>query len=505
MTIKDTFSTTIIRQTTVAGRPTAELADGASIQEKWNALRNIRNNIQGADGNLKSGYVSVALNGDQALLGRDNSLFSNRSRKEAGTIVVQMLKDIAGEKLADSTPLNQAIDAYFVASKGQFGTQSFAKIFDRLEAMIDPKYREAVYKSDRLNVSIPLELKVPAQIGQTAKLQLAELSRHIDEPSARYFRRLLNPPQVNIASLSQPANSEAAGAAAPAVAVSQKTVVVGDGDGSIGRIMLAAIRNGQIKLDREGFKQLGEILVAEHRSQNSLGKFQADQTIASKIEDVIGRATFSQGDNKLIFIGDILHDRFSNNKVAMKSLIETLHGQGVVFIKGNHDVYDEVDPSGDLDKAKSKKHQDYRYAEQNGFLSAKGLTKQESDEVVAKCFVNAVFDETNGILYTHNGIEKGPQEGTYATGLGVIAASNPKELADKLNAREYRSDDSVFTSFRPADTAMQMDKLGSIGEWNDRKVIFVHGHDSDAGVLGNVVNVNARADKDFCPASAELG
>ena len=501
MAIKDSFSTPIVRQTNVAGKTTTTLSDRASIQEKWNSLRNIRNNIQDKNGSIKSGYVSVMTNGNQTLLGRDNSIFANRSRKEAGPIIAQMLKDVVGDKMLDSAPLNKAIDDYFVASKGQFGTQSFAKIFDRLEAMIDPKFRDTTYSASRLNVSVPIQLKVPAQIGETSKQQLLELMRHIDNPTAIFFRRLFDPPAIKAASITKPDGVEAPQSAA---AVAEKTVTIGDADGSIGRVMTAAISNGQMKLDREGFKLLGEVLVGENRNQNTLSKYQSDAAIADKIEQILSRATFSKGDNKLVFIGDILHDRFSNNKMAMKTLIETLHGQGVVFIKGNHDVYDEVNPDDNLQNIRSRKQADADFAEQNGFFSAKGLSKQQSDELVAQCFVNAYFDEANGVLYTHNGVEAGKVEGTYETGLGTIKANNPKELADKLNETAYVLETSVFTDFRPADDAMQAEAIGSIGKWNDRKVIFVHGHNDNAGALGNVVNVNARKNGDFCPAAVEL-
>jgi hypothetical protein len=257
-----------------------------------------------------------------------------------------------------------------------------------------------------------------------------------------HFTNLLAPPKK-------------AGAVSDVQAVSKPTQVVGDADGSICRMVLAGINAGYMTLPDEQLNELAGVMkeeaiasVAYNRGKNDvLEKFQKNPDIAAKFDRIISNATFQQGHSKIVFLGDILHDRFSNNKQAMDKLIRGLHNGGAVFITGNHDVYGEVNPTDELQLSEEdlvKKCEDEAIAAgeentaelqsgihlyvqenakfklQNGFYGAKQLTKTESDQLLMDCFVNAHLDQESLMLYTHNGFQRAGVDGYYLTAFGIL-------------------------------------------------------------------------------------
>jgi hypothetical protein len=162
----------------------------------------------------------------------------------------------------------------------------------------------------------------------------------------------------------------------------------------------------------------------------------------------------------------------------MDKLIRGLYAQGAVFITGNHDVYDEVNPENNLQLDYEKALEDFtkdlieagkdiaaqknisftaddeKMAReealgafgnfkdiklQNGFHGAKQLDKKGSDQLLKDCFTNAYFDSQTNALYTHNGFEHSGLDDVYLTAFGFLRADNAEELAAKMKASDFNS------------------------------------------------------------------
>ena len=316
-------------------------------------------------------------------------------------------------------------------------------------------------------------------------------------------------------------------------------------------------------LNEPELKLLAEVMDAEaeasraydRMNDDTLVAFQKNPDIAAKLDQIVANATFKPGHHKLVYIGDIVHDRFSNNKVAMDQLIRGLHAQGAVFITGNHDVYDEVNKDniyqlngdqwdqfleqyiadGKIELAKNNKQLSAEQEKgilaefndiklQNVFHGAKQLDKTASDQLLKDCFTNAHFDSQTNALYTHNGFEHSGVDNVYLTAFGFLRADNAEELAEKMNACDFNAegmgleqiakDNPEFsnkfvpqdnhgigedgfiskTGFRPDDSRMQTDQLGPAGKSRaGKQVTIIHGHNAKHGTDGNVENLNARS------------
>jgi hypothetical protein len=364
------------------------------------------------------------------------------------------------------TSLHKELNTYLKKTGDRFGTKSFVNLIDRLDRMIDPdeagQRTVAIVKNDaRFAANFSLMLKTNGCAPQ-ARAQFKEILDSVGPDTASFFKHILSP------GVPKAGNDNS------------RTQVVGDADGSMCRTVLSAINSGHMKLEESKLKLLAEVMDAEATagSNGELKGFQEDQVIANKLDQIVQNATFQSGHYKLVFIGDILHDRFSNNKVAMEKLIRNLHTQDAVFITGNHDVYDEVDPHkdlqvdskkilnsyiekeivagrkkaakigyeytaehqlGDRDKALSRFKEFEGIKLQNGFYGARQLDKTTSDDLLEKCFTNAYFDSQTNALYTHNGFEHSGVKDVYLTAFGFLRAQNAEELAKKMNASDFNS------------------------------------------------------------------
>ena len=356
---------------------------------------------------------------------------------------------------------------YLRETGNRFGTQSFVNLIDRLDKCIPPaeagqRTVATVKKDVRLKAKFVIKLKTE-NCAAEAKPQFGKILDSVCSKTASFFKFMLSPVAV----------SEAEN-------IKSRTQVVGDADGSICRTVLSAINSGHMELKESELKLLAEVMNAEGTavSNGDLKEFQEDQGIADKLDQIVDKATFKPGHHKLVFIGDILHDRFSNNKVAMDKVIRGLHAKGAVFITGNHDVYDEVNPHNDLDlpdnelldklikeeiaagmKEVAKENRDYHAGDrrfdikqaeekfegskiiksQNGFYGAKQIDKTASDKLLKECFTNAYFDSQKNALYTHNGFEYSGVKDVYLTAFGFLRAQNAEELAQKMNDSDFNS------------------------------------------------------------------
>ena len=402
-------------------------------------------------------------------------------KKNATNIVKNLIRDGYGKHLGEGSEkaLLGELNTYLQTTGQRLGTHSFVKLIDRLEKNIAAAEAagpqpEAKVKADvRFKANFNLRLKTEGCAPQ-AKAQFKEIIDLVRPETSSLFKHILSPGVSKVGS------------------VATRTQVVGDADGSMCRTVLSAINSGHMELKEPELKLLAEVMDAEAEASRNgdLKGFQQDHSIAVKLDQIADNATFKQGKHKLVFIGDILHDRFSNNKVAMEKLIRGLHAQGTVFITGNHDVYDEVNPGDNLQKdgrevlqtyidqeiaigkdEATKKNYQYtaddemndrdlaleRFGNfediklQNGFYGAKQLDKAASDKLLKECFTNAYFDSQTNAFYTHNGFEHSGVGDVYLTAFGFLRANNAEELAEKMNTCDFNATGMGLDQIKNAD------------------------------------------------------
>lgn len=523
------------------------------------ALRDMRADLVAKDGKIASGYLSINTRKDGTVnletRGRHELGSWHSDKKDATNIVKDLIKKGYGKELsaASEKALESELNAYLKKTEDRFGTHSFVNLIDLLESSIPAgavleggipagggTESEAKVKSDvRLKAHFRLELKSEGCSPQ-AKSQFQTITDSVRSETALHFQHILSP------GVSRAGN------------IAAHTQVVGDADGSMCRTVLSAINSGHMELAEPELKLLAEVMDAEAKGDPK--SFQKDRSIAGKLDRIVAKATFKPGHHNLVFIGDILHDRFSNNKVAMDKLIRCLHAQGAVFVTGNHDVYGEVNRLGIYqndynfllnalvrsDKRENITDEERRASAsknlappesfekikvQNGFYGAKQLDKAASDQLLKDCFTNAYFESNTNALYTHNGFEHSGVDNVYLTAFGFLRADNAEQLAEKMNACDFNSkgigleqikkdirDFSSWlppknlgigkdgfiskTSFRPDDSRMQTNQLGPAGKTRDgAPVKIIHGHNADHGTHGNVENLNARSPEGFSPVA----
>ncbi len=269
------------------------------------------------------------------------------------------------------------------------------------------------------------------------------------------------------------------------------TIALGDADGSIGRIILAAMQSGYIKCDDKSI--IDELIVILELEANiakdvvkssDLINFQKNENMAKKLSLILSKLTFKCGYFKLICIGDIIHDRFSNNKVATKDLISKLHDVGVVFIRGNHDVknhcFEGFNPLLCLSQA--------------GEFAC--IPLREGEEIsLEERFVNCYYDKDTNKFYIHNGIEYNEEFKIYKTAFAELNdefEENIEFLVREIN--KLKSISYELTNFRPHDNVME-----NIPIFVNNKCKIIHGHNLDSNIKNNVYNINARKSGSYKP------
>lgn len=302
------------------------------------------------------------------------------------------------------------------------------------------------------------------------------------------------------------------------------TYVLADADGSLARVVLLAIQSGHLTLPPDALKDLAQLMLDEYDCLGAGGKnqlqnlknLQADQTRSERMDRIVEQARFQASDNKLVFIGDILYDRLTTNQPAMKALIEGLHGQGAIFIKGNHE--DGTDFRGNRSLLEGFPDVNPMFMGQMlqcGAFAHKSMSEAESKDLEGR-FVNAHVDtRPNGdrVLYIHNGFAYDPQTRLYTTAFGQpFAARTAQEFVATVNPRTAENID-VFTGFRPQDRQMSGDAVGPIGQLDKGRLVIVAGHEGPLDVSGPgrqpgpaCVRVNARGPggRGFQPAAVRL-
>lgn len=472
----------------------ASIQDGTITKDQaQEILHDLKGQLRNTDGSIKPGVLSFSREtGETGETGVISTArwwnFGSRSSEkmaETADLMKQLIRSAYGDVYADGVQAD--LEAYLTTTSSKFGSESFVKLIDSLERPKPPESGEGPAKGaptpGRLQLGQLEALTfhrrpAAAEPDEAARLQLEELDAHLSPQTKTYFDALLAPRALGTGT----------------------TRVLGDGDGSVARMTLMAIHSGRMQLGSDGLKKLAtamnkEAAAGNSRDPSALRDFQSDRQLARDLDEMVSGAFFLPGQGDLIFIGDIMHDRFSCDKRVTANLVSALHDTGAVFIKGNHDVYDECFASD---------HSPALRQNQSGERAIQ-LPPTEAREV-ERLFVHAHYDSTTATFYSHNGVRLKPgTENVYQTAFGEITADSPQELAERMRKTEYLSDKWVFTNYRPKDTEMQTSHMGPAGRTETHDVRFVHGHDDNFGVSGNVVNVNARQKSSrFAPVGVVL-
>ena len=471
----------------------------ASIQDRTisperaqEILHNLKGQLRNTDGSIKPGVLSFSREtgetGETGVISTarwwNSGSRSSEKMAETADLMKQLIRSAYGDVYADGVEAD--LETYLTTTSSKFGSESFVKLIDSLERPKAPESGEGPAKGaptpGRLQLGQLEALTfhrrlAEAEPDEAARRQLEELDAHLSPQTKTYFHALLAPRALSAGT----------------------TRVLGDGDGSVARMTLMAIHSGRMQLGSDGLKKLAtamnkEAAAGNSRDPSALTDFQSDGQLATDLDEMVSGAEFLQGQGDLIFIGDIMHDRFSCDKRVTANLVGELHRTGAVFIKGNHDVYDECFAG----------HKRALGLNQSG-ENAIQLSSTDAREV-ERLFVHAHYDSTTATFYSHNGVRLKPEtENVYQTAFGEIIANSPQELAERMRETPYLvSDRGFFTNYRPKDTDMHTSHMGPAGQTPTRDVRFVHGHNDNFGTSGNVVNVNARQKSRFAAVGVVL-
>lgn len=260
--------------------------------------------------------------------------------------------------------------------------------------------------------------------------------------------------------------------------------VLGDADGSFGRMVLLALVSQHMIVPQNYLDDLLYILRKEFEvckaGDGYVSVFQKDRECAFFIQEVIKNSKFQKQEQQLIFIGDILHDRFSCHKTATALLVEKLHEVGAIFIRGNHDL---IEAYNELN------------VPQGGQSAVIGLDYTNLQAIrVESIFVNSYLDKKNKCFYIHNGIRC--HNRTIETAFGVFNVSSIEELHRQINIQRFNDREirAKFTDFRPSDERLVNSNFPIL---NGYKII--HGHNANCGIFIKknsitVANINSFRD-----------
>lgn len=290
-----------------------------------------------------------------------------------------------------------------------------------------------------------------------------------------------------------------------------KYFICGDIDGSLPRMILFCLTTNHVSFKSQlGWQCLLLLLELEcmyvQRGDN-IG-FQKDTNITELLELIMKEICFVRNENTAIFIGDILHDRLSNNKDLVREFIQKAHAVGIIFIKGNHD-----------ERASLPDNKEYMnrmiMAQWGLFCQVDSYDKKQWQEFENKYFQIAYYD--GAIFCVHNGIKisKNGEGLNFKAFCGEINLSEIdsfekdglilEKLKNKLNEKIHLNDDEIksFTNFRPKDN----DVIKNIHPYDPfvlNKVTLIHGHDENFNYeyyeQYPIINVNARRDNRLQPA-----
>ena len=306
---------------------------------------------------------------------------------------------------------------------------------------------------------------------------------------------------------------------------------MGDLDGSIAREVFIALKSGYIQITEKGLDYLCMLIMEEEicHDESDFEDWQKDSEIHEWCEFLTNEIKVRKSKHSLVFIGDCMFDRLSNNISALMKLQKQLHNVGVIHIKGNHDRmcirYNRVS---------------------NAFNIPEDKRPSDSETVnhIESVYMHAYYDPDSCCLYTHNGISKVEKmlellnsytgddenikglakelsghssEDLVCSGFGFIDyhPDNPKNFVEVLNGIPY--DNAIFLPYLKPGTGIDDNGntlKSSLNEMTLRgmtsfriphkdqfpcfeNVILVHGHSSN--VSDNVLKILKAPNSDKSP------
>lgn len=306
----------------------------------------------------------------------------------------------------------------------------------------------------------------------------------------------------------------------------KKYLVCGDIDGSLPRMILFGLQAKNIFFKTHlGWQCLSLLLELEsmHSRNNDIIGFQKSKRVLKLLELIMEDIYFERSENTAIFIGDILHDRFSNNKDLTRVFIEKAYAVGMVFIKGNHDdraslPEDNINLNNILYDSSNKRMMT-ELSQWGLFRRVDSYNFKQWKEFENKYFQIAYYDES--IFCIHNGVQMVEENDnlTFKTFCGnfnlteINSYVNDKnmleKLRDALNKKTELNQEEIFsfTEFRPKDKAV-FENTHVLDPFVLNNVTLIHGHDDDFGYSlyekYPIVNVNARKNRQIKPVCVSL-
>jgi len=476
-----------------------------------------------AKGSIESGYLRLSKAGTMNVGG----FLTKGSKGEAAQAIKDLVSQAYGDRLArcgKSEQLQQALDTYLSTTGNAFGSKSFVKLIDMLESnLMRPQQAKTVTAPIKqladagrlaaVKFASSDKMVSDSPVSAAAQASFRELESYLEAEVFEHFSQLMFPDVSKLNAV------QAASAQAP------RAFVMGDADGSMGRMVLHAMASGVATLPSSRLEDLAMVLQREYDQYEQLAQFQASQEVsAAHVRLAADIQINSQANGSFpvcIYLGDILSDRFTNNQEAMATLIYKLSGfdpadttqaraeTGVRFIAGNHDTAPNTQTN-----------------EQWGGKAAVKLSDEAYGNLLFNCFNAALYE--GGVFSSHNGIAASEVPGYYQTGLTVeisdeqfaqalqpdgglisrlkggtkvddslrLQASDPQHLADQMNqifkerVKGKNIDLTIATDFRPQDRYLTPQALGF-----DRIQGFrqLHGHEGTANESEpGVTNLNAR-------------
>ena len=286
------------------------------------------------------------------------------------------------------------IDDYEVLATSQNYSEFLESQFQRGNLadeplMISHRITNLLFEQQKLTELDPLKYK--KQVLQ----QINKLEQNLSSDAKVYFKHMLLLPEIHRKN----------GAFSPSIAV-------GDVNGSDARIYLSAIHAGVISLDDAGIKLLAKQLNTEYKYvlyPDGLRDFQSNPIYKERMAKLFTHATFYKNNHtELIFIGNTLYSMFANNYANKFRLVSKLHDCGVIFVRGNHDIYDEARLY--LLSGKSIMVGGYVTDFKRFFNNDNRFTK-DIEQMLSKMdneiFVNSYYNEHNNMFFIYNGIAYG--------------------------------------------------------------------------------------------------
>ncbi|VVE85938.1 metallophosphoesterase family protein [Pandoraea sputorum] len=205
-----------------------------------------------------------------------------------------------------------------------------------------------------------------------------------------------------------------------------QTVCFGDGDGSDARLLLAALQAGYLSITAEGQAILAHLLQAEADFVRHLDKrrpdfqeFQEHTELQALVAELYHHhLTFREGVDLLISVGDVCHDRFSNNKNISRLIREALKARGVTFLEGNHDdhLLTRDRPGEPSPKALF------------GAFAKDTATPEQWLAHQQTVFERIYYDQASGVAVNHQGFGIGPDGTVQAANGFFVFKDNPAEF-----------------------------------------------------------------------------